>query len=234
MEKWITEYLNAKKEDWASSTQDSERHRLNSVKEHIDGKPERLWTNTQQLGKYSRQTTWSRVTSFYDFLIDNGYQKGPNPYRAWRREKGTRFKNAYTRRTPDVSFAEALALITGICDSAVRSHCQFLLYTGARFEESLNVSSTGTVIGKGGKERTLHIPETVDVSLRAPYQQVRRALAKVGLKPHTLRKILLTELARQGANPFVLCEVAGWSSLAPATSYITAVGASELMKTIQS
>lgn len=229
-DKLITEYLNSKREDWAGSTQDSERHRLAAVKDLLDGKPERLWNGIQHLGKYSRLTVWSRVTAFYDWRIDHGYSKGPNPYRAFRRERATRFKNAYSRKTPDVSFEDALARISSISDPIVRAHCEFLLNTGARFSESEKVKADGSVVGKGSKERKLYF--STKPSEWAPYQQVRRALSKVGLKPHTLRKILLTELARRGADSFVLCQVAGWSTLAPAQSYITAAGAAELMKGI--
>jgi integrase len=233
IENVIKEYLSSKREDWASSTQTSEMHRLESVKDLLDGNPETLWNGISGLAKYSKVTVWSRVTALWDFCVDHGYTKGPNPYRAFRTAKSARFKNAYTRKTPDMSFDEARSRLESISDPAVRAHALFILYTGARFGESCTVGSDGTVTGKGGRVRTLHVPPGLETAAKAPYHRVRRALAGLGLKPHMLRKILLTRLAALGADVFELCEIAGWSSPAPAMSYVRAAGVKQLMNTVQ-
>ena len=49
---------------------------------------------------------------------------------------------------------------------------------------------------------------------------VRKELAKIGLKPHSLRKLLATKLSRSNMTYTDICAIFGWSSLATAQKYL--------------
>lgn len=216
MQSLMTKYFEAHALAWAPSTQKSEAHRLGSVIEHINGNPEALWKALKDLAPYSRLTTWTRVTHFYAWLIEFGHAPGPNKYKQFKRTNARLFKHVYETRTPTISFEEAYKRISGIEDEATRAHASRLLLGGLRFTESLSESDS-RVLGKGSKQRKVFGGEE---GSQVPYHTLRRALGQVGLRPHDLRKLCATELARQGLAEADLCKVMGWSSFTTAKAYI--------------
>jgi integrase len=75
------------------------------------------------------------------------------------------------------------------------------------------------VRGKGGKERILFGDGSAFRNINL--NTLRRELKKVGLKPHSLRKLFVTRLAKRGdLTDADLCEVMGWESYETARSYI--------------
>jgi integrase len=212
----VTKYLEDKQTVWAPSTRSSERHRLSSVVHALDGNAKTLWGALQHLRPYARVTSWVRVTDFYQWCLDEGHLTGLNIYAAFRKKNPQLFRNAYTPTKPSITYEEAKARISTISNEAVRTYALRLLEGGLRFHEAPLVEN-GRVCGKGRKTREVFVQGVAPVA----YHQVRRALAKVGLKPHMLRKLFLTRLTQLGANPFELCQVAGWSSVQTAQSYIS-------------
>lgn len=141
---------------------------------------------------------------------------GVNVYDEWRKENARVFRNVYEKKKPTISYEEARAKCESLQEPA-RSKALQLLSGGLRYTESSTLRD-GQVVGKGGKVRNVYCLPTG--ANRQNYQAFRRALGRVGLKPHDLRKIFLTRLVEKGVNQFELCEVAGWSSIATASSYI--------------
>lgn len=221
MKELITSYLDDMKLAWTPSTLRSERYRLNAVVEVLDGNPSRLWDLLESKGikPYSRVTTWTRVTRFWDWLIEKGHRNGPNNYNGFRQRNARLFKNAYVRTSPSLSFEQANIKIGKLKDNQVRSKARELLQTGMRYSESFTLQD-GRVVGKGGKSRRVFSDSSVQASYNKSYSTFRRQLAECGLKPHDLRKLFLTELVNNGANEFELREIAGWSDLNTAASYI--------------
>lgn len=219
----IEKYLDDKKLAWAETTLKSERHRLNAAAPAIDGKAQTLWDALQEHGAYGRQTIWTRVTDFYQWCLDNEHVQGGNPYRAFRQKNARQFKNVYTKKVPNISFEEIRARIQTIEDEEVRALAERILSGGLRYAESQQVEADGTVVGKGSKRRRVYVSVESDrVHNPINYQRLRRALATLSLRPHDLRKAFLNRLVELGANEFELCEVAGWSSISTASSYIKA------------
>jgi site-specific recombinase XerD len=217
----VQQYISDHKLAWQPSTLRSEQHRLNGVVEELDGNPERLWNALEAKGMkaYSRKTTFTRVVKFWDWLIGEGVKDGPNPYKDWRKKHGRLFKHSYQPQVTGCDYQEAIQRINQIDSDRVREHASELLQSGLRFAESY-ARSGDRVVGKGGKMRKVYgSPSTLS---RVSYGQLRRELSKLGLKPHDLRKIFLNEMVRRGAQPHELKELAGWSSIVTADSYIKA------------
>lgn len=225
-------YLADKELAWATTTLKSERHRLTAALPHLDGNPATLWAALKDHGAYGRLTIWTRVSDFWGWMIDNGHTTG-NPYKVFKQKNARQFKNVYTKKTPQITYQEARERIAGIKNLEIRNLAVTMLSGGLRFCESQQVDSDGSVVGKGSKRRQVYVQSTSGANV--PYQQLRRALAKVGIKPHDLRKLFATRLVEEGANEFQLCEMMGWESIQTASSYVKANQSqcAELAKKVQ-
>lgn len=214
----IEQYIESKRLAWAPSTLRSEKHRLSAFADAMDGTPLNLWNKLDYMKPYSRLTAWTRATEYWQFLIDGGHRNGPNPYKQFRETNARLFRNCYTVKTPLITFNEAAALIQGSLKGDVKAISLQLLYTGMRISERRTLDN-GIVRGKGSKTRSVY--STIgDARTDTSDSTLRRALASIGLKPHDLRKLFLTRMVERGANPYELCQLAGWSSINTAASYI--------------
>jgi hypothetical protein len=218
MNSLINEYIESKRYAWSPNTMRSERHRLNGVAHLLSESPEELWKGIQHLKPYSRLTLWTRVVEFTDWMIEHGHKK-ENPYKKWRRENAKQFKNCYVKTKPEISFDEALERIKKIKRADIRRRAIEMLCSGTRYDESGRCQE-GLVSGKGSKLRTVYKPRIDGPDYTGSYQNFRRTLAEVSLRPHDLRKLFLTRCVELGVNEFELCELAGWSSISTASSYI--------------
>lgn len=212
----IEQYLDSKKLAWSETTKRSERARLNAVSAYLTGNPNDLWEAIKDKGPYTRLTVWTRVTQYWQWMLDEGLKNGKNEYKVWREKNAKVFKNTYVRTKPEITFDEAKRRIQALSDRDVREKAIQLLEGGLRFNESNSISD-GTVLGKGGKTRRVYVSSgTSNVS----YGRVYAALKRIGIRPHDLRKLFLSRVVESGANEFELCEIAGWSNLNTASSYI--------------
>lgn len=234
MNELAKQYLAGRTKAWAPSTLRSESSRLTQLIIHLDGDPDTLWTALLRSKPYTRTTSWTRVSEFWQWLINNGHRGGANVYAEWRNQNAQNFKNAYTHKPAHLTLEEAKGRIACIPDQQLQDHALLLLLTGLRKSEPQTYDGQ-RVVGKGGKSRPVWIPTDCLAAMgtAVSYSRLWNALKKVGLTPHSLRKIFLSELARSGANPFELCQIAGWSSPATAMSYIQGVRSDELVKALQ-
>lgn len=218
-------YIEEKRGAWSVASINSESKRLNKVLPRLDGDCWALWRWLgDNYNKHSRVTIWTRIVAFYDWGIKRGHLQAPNPYSAFREDNPRCFQNFYERRPPGMTFADAKARIMTLSDPEIRNKCLQLLTSGMRWSESGTLTPEGYVLGKGGKTRRVYpmvgLGPMVSVSA---YRKVLRTLKTIGIKgPHRLRGIFLTELVRRKIDTFDLKEVAGWSSLQTAESYIAA------------
>lgn len=221
LSQYIDQYLEDKKLAWAPSTLRSEEHRLRGIAAHLNGDAQELWNALVHYKPYSRVTIWTRVTDFYQFLLQRDLCSGSNPYLAFRQKNQRLFKNCYEKRVPDIQFDAARKLVEGIHDAESRRLGLLLLHGGLRFSEGQKVSQDSTSIkGKGGKIRQIYAK--AETEYKGSYQTFLRHLKAVGLKPHDLRKLCAQRLVELGANEFELCEIMGWSNLNTASSYVRA------------
>ena len=213
----INKYIQDHSLAWAPSTLKSESARLRACEKYLDDNPLTLWSAIQNKKPYSRVTIWTRVTNYYKWLVNNG-EKENNPYENFRKKNARLFKNAYIRRPSSKTLQEAKLRISKIKDTDIREKATQILSSGLRFKES-QILEEGFTQGKGSKFRKTYAER---VEFTKSYSTFNRALKEVGLKPHELRKIFLTEVVRMGLGPFELCELAGWASIETARSYIQA------------
>lgn len=223
---YYSSYLDSKKNLWSASTLRSEKHRLVSLLASRDINSlldvQNVWAElvAQEFGAYSKVTAWTRLTSFYEYLISLGLVPVVNPFDKFRKDNGQLFRNAYTKRTPKLSFEDAVTRIDRIPNPDVREKCKQILRNGLRYAES-NTLTDGIVTGKGQKVRDTYSDES-SVDCQVSYSTLLRALKKVGINGlHTLRKIRASHLVTKGANSFELKQFMGWSDIKTAESYVS-------------
>jgi integrase len=228
----VEAFLNKKKTAWSETTIKTCGAFLNKHGQLVaKGDPQSLWNALSSKGRYTVQTYFVHAASFYEFLNPGA----PNPFRAYREENLNAFKNAYKRKTVEVSYKEARKLIEAQPESDEKEACLYLLRTAQRSSEAgLARSERGgetsqevrgaaaTIVGKGGKERiNLGADILPKGHVRWNYYRVYRYLKRLcGISPHDLRKLAITEAARRGASAADLCEIAGWSHIATAYYYL--------------
>lgn len=215
----IERYIQDMKMTWSKTTLRSEYYRLVAVAGALDGNPQTLWGLLQSKGTYTRITTWTRVCSFWNWLLYHNKQKGPNPYVQYKQQHRQCFRNGYHRVPSRFSSREINTRINRINSDDCKKTAQWIFSNGLRFSEFCTLRGS-TVIGKGGRNREVFVTELQRPKNVPTYATFRRALKKVGLRPHDLRKAKLTELVERGANEFELCAIAGWNNLNTASSYI--------------
>lgn len=151
-----------------------------------------------------------------------------NPYNDLLARSPQLFRNAYKPERLKLNFDEALTRIKSIEDEAMREMCLALLKSGLRIHEAYKVNyETSSVVGKGDKERFTAFSFPAHLKMPSEYQ-VRTALAKIGLKPHSLRKLLATKLSRSDLRHADIMQVMGWSSIETASKYFQPLNEEQL------
>lgn len=211
----IQMYLDAHKNAWAPNTLKAEESRLRKYAKLTD--PASAYAHlTTELKPYTIKILFIRLSHFEQWRIEQGLEEGPSKFKQFLKSHANKFKHVYDRKEVDVDYDTALQRIRTIADQATREHAEFLLRSGLRISESYKVQD-GQVVGKGGRPRKVYSdpPKTL-----VPQHRLRGALARLGLKPHDLRKLLATKLVRRGADAATLCHVMGWSKIETAYRYI--------------
>lgn len=138
------------------------------------------------------------------------------------------FRNAYKPERLKLDFDEALTRIKTIEDEATREMCLALLKSGLRIHEAYKVNYvTASVIGKGDKERFTAFTFPAHLEMPSEYR-VRTELKKLGLKPHSLRKLLATKLSRSDLRHADIMKIMGWSSIETASKYFQSLNEEQL------
>lgn len=210
----IEQYLTEMKSAWSPSTHRSESSRLRRVSLLIQGQntPGAAWgILLSHYNPYAASTAFTRWLEYKRWRSD----KDVGEWEKYRKKH--KFGRRYQRHLPQLSFAEAKECLAKLSPETRRKALE-LLYTGLRYSEYEKVEGQ-EVVGKGNKRRVL-VGKVSGVKVKD--KEFRKELKRVGLKPHDLRKIFATELARKGMSVFDLCAVMGWSGLNTAQSYVSA------------
>lgn len=236
-EELIDNYVEAHESLWAYSTWRSTRSRLKHIRSALDLKPDALYSELKgiyQLAPYTIKTTLSIVSSYFDWLVEQGHRKG-NPFLGFKKKLhrvGSQ-RNAYKKRIIGLTYSEASSRLDQIRNKPIREHAQFLLKSGLRISESYITQAEGEntyVIGKGSKRRRVYAraPESL-VSVH----ELRLTLKDLGLKPHDLRKLFATKLVNEGLPLQDVCSIMGWSDIKTAMNYLQSSSEDSLSKSIQ-
>lgn len=225
-EKLYYSYLNYYDKIWDNKTYESEKSRLKTVIRvmRISGFRGIDFYNQLKIEGYKPYTIKKlvqRAAALYKHGQDQGFlSKFNNPMQDIITRSPQLFRNAYKAERLKLDYDEAKNRILTIANEDVREFCMQLLKTGLRIHEAYIVNqSTSSVIGKGDKERftTFEWPANKEMPSEAT---VRRALAKIGLKPHSLRKLLATKLSRESSfSAQDIMTIMGWSSIETASKY---------------
>lgn len=208
----IDKYLESKRYAWSPTTIKTVGAKLRANAHLLKQPPEAVYEAMK--GRYGTYTIKQYL------IIMDGYRqwrsKGKDvQFRAFIKQNARLFRAAYDKKKIAISYTEAAKRISTIQDDAIRRSCDFLLRSGVRISEASKC--TDTVIGKGNKARKIYVkvPDKI-----ASQHSIRRALGRLGLSPHDLRKLCATRLVEKGASPQDLCEIMGWSSIETAYRYL--------------
>jgi integrase len=214
MKHLIDSYIESKKNAWSPTTIKSERSRLIGLVRSGESATEllnRLKAEGQKL--HSIKKGFMRMSQFQAEM----FPTEPNVYASFLKQNRRLFLNSYQRVAVATTFAEAKERIGTIKDEKLRLHCLAILHSGLRIAEA-NAVKDGYVVGKGNKRRRVYNTDGLDTSIHR--DRVARALKRLGLKPHDLRKLFATELAQKGMDAPTLCAIMGWSNIETAYLYL--------------
>ena len=214
----LQQYIESKKNAWSPSTQRSVHAKLRVALEMVAEGPEALYTKgIQMYAPYSLKALFVQAGSFYAYCNPGAV----NPFKAYLKTNAQLFKNCYVKEEVGITFEEAKASIEAM-PSPARELAHFMLTSGLRSEEALSYDGTGFVIGKGLKRRKVFAVSDYPFNHGMTYSMLHKALAKVGLKAHTLRKLYATQLVEVGLQAADLMRIMGWSSIETSAIYLQA------------
>lgn len=224
-EKLYYSYLTYYDKIWDTKTYEVERSKLKTIvramrKSGFSGIAFYNALKEEGYAPYTIKSLVQRAASLYQHGQDSDFlSKFNNPMKDLLIRHPQLFRNAYKTERLTIDFDEAKAKILTIQNVEVRDFCLALLMSGLRIHEAYIVNQqTSSVVGKGDKER--YVMFDYPHQTFPPASTVRRTLAKLGLKPHTLRKLLATKLSRSDMTYTDICAVLGWSSLQTAAKYL--------------
>jgi integrase len=172
--------------------------------------PQQAYEDLKDIYKpYTLKTMFIRSGHFEQWLGKT------NEFKKWMRLHTNLFKHAYKSEELGITYDEAKERISTIRDKKVRDDCLALLSSGLRIAEITQISGS-EVYGKGRKTR----PYFGNHVFQSSSNQIRTALKRIGLKPHSLRKLFATRLVEKGMKPQDLCKVMGWGSIQTAYRYL--------------
>lgn len=225
MKTLIKQYIESKSLAWSPNTLRSEQHRLSAVADLLSLDAAEFYKSVNKLYKpYSVRTLMQRAAKFKEYHNDTSYSD-------FIHTNARLFKNVYTKKIVNFTFEEAKRRVNNIENMAAKEAAMLMLTTGMRVHEALKYDGSGKVVGKGAKERVVFSSNTV--SQYITYSEVYRQLKAVGLKPHDLRKLAATELARAGFKEADLMAVMGWSNIQTASNYLQPMQQADMQIKIQ-
>jgi integrase len=225
----VNAYIESKKNAWSPVSLKNERSKLHKALLLIQQGPEALYVQGIQLySPYSLKQLFIRAGEFYRFCNPDS----ANPFKLYMKNNAQLFKNVYDKEELDVSYEEARVRIEGL-EGELKELALFLITTGLRAEEALKYDGSGFVIGKGKKKRKVFSTQPYPKGHQVTYSMLHKGLAKVNLKPHTLRKLYATKLADNGLQAVDLMKIMGWNSMETASLYLQAKNDLTLTKQLE-
>ncbi len=220
----VDEYIESKTGSWSEATMKSERSRLRNLEPKFLTDPKALYEclkHIRGLKPYAIKTTFIRVGELAEYAIEaKAIKDGKNKVKEYLRAQANLFKGAYKPKVVSLTWEEALSKIQGLEYEEDRKRALELLFTGMRWNESENFKD-GQVKAKGGDTRNVSLARGIEhVEYASHYTTFYRALKKVGLTPHMLRKLAATKATEQGADVADLMARFGWKSAQTAFLYV--------------
>jgi integrase len=223
----VAEYLDSKKDLWTPNTVKAAASRL--MQYSPNQTPTQLYSHMKQEGykPYYIKITFITISAFVDWMQEKTTGQGSpifNPYRNWMQVNNQLFRNAYEDKYATVTWQEFLNEYQA-ADEGLRTALALLGFGGCRLSE-LYTFDGGTVVGKGGKRRPVHLPADVRVSpiLLSP-TQLRRRLSH---NPHAYRKLAADKWARSGVDIKTIQVLLGHTNISSTQRYLRPMQNDEL------
>lgn len=217
----VSSYLSAHKDAWALTTMRSKTSLLNKMQSKFgDCKSKKVIDYIESHYKpYSQKTNLIHLSAYVEWLKNNKKYEEENGFASRIRGASYKFKTAYEKRLPEISFKEAKEKINSIHHPEVRRLADILINTGLRVSELWKVDhAQGRVLGKGAKNRGFYGNHFEAPKISVTF--LRTELAKYDLKPHDLRKLFATFLVNNNYPIHEVCAIMGWSSFETAQFYL--------------
>lgn len=222
MTEFVDQYIGSKSMAWARSSIKNERARLRKHGHKVMDKPEEVYQDLKKtMRPYSIKTTFVRFGQFFQWLIDNDkIPPAKNHWKLFLQSHALLFKHAYQIERLKMTFDEAKVLVDSMTEEHYRQAAQQLLYGGLR-SCGLRTFDGEQVIGKGSKPRAVFFEgDLKNFRYKGCYSALYKRLKKIGLKPHTLRKLCATKFSTQpGVTDIDTCEIFGWESIETSKKY---------------
>lgn len=235
-EQMYYEYLSYHDSVWNDKTYASESSKLKTIiramrKSGLNGVAFYEALKEEGYKPYTIKSLSQRAGAVYAFAQTKGIVSNfNNPFKDLLIRHPHLFRNAYKPERLKLDFDEARKRIETIPNETIKLFCLALLTSGLRIHEAYLVNTeTASVVGKGGKERFTSFLFPAHLTMPSEYQ-VRTALAKIGLKPHSLRKLLATKLSRSDLRHADIMTIMGWSSIETAQKYFQPLNEEELKR----
>jgi hypothetical protein len=228
----VTCYINSKANSWSPTTKTSEHARLRNIIDLVNRGPQALYDEgSKKWAPYTLKTVFVRVGELVEFVT----KLSNNPFKQFMRDNANLFKGSYQKEVLDLTFSDAAARIKQIEEERISELAEFLLKTGTRASEALNYDGSGVVEGKGARKRKLFNLSSTKYPTNhgVTYSMLYKAMRRVGLKPHMIRKLVATQLVEAGFKEKELLHVFGWSSILTAAIYTQPKQEDELTKKME-
>jgi integrase len=231
LRKSIEAYIESKKGAWSANTIRSETYRLKGIegallRSGLDNPKMFYEIMAPGMQAYSLRTMFIRAVALTEFM-------GIKVFREFFETNTQLFKYVYKTKYVAVTFEEAKKkILKEVTNEQVQRVALLMLTTGMRIHEAIKYDGSGQVEGKGGRIRPVFSKEASNAPGLGEHT-IRRELAKVGLKPHDLRKLAATALAKAGFNEIDILYTMGWESMQTAVRYLQPQRDGELARRVK-
>lgn len=220
----LFEYQQSKVNLWKETTIRSTISRIRTAMGFSYKEPQKLLTEMKNAGYnlYGIRTTFITLG---DYLAFSGRE---NPYPAFLKANSQVFRNAYRDKYTDLSW-QTFESILEKAPQNLRLPLALLGFSGLRISELHSYNGTH-VIGKGGKQRQVHVPQGfAGRKVLVSTHSVRRYLkVTCGATPHALRKLAADKMIRNGIDIKTLQVILGHEDISTTQRYLRPMEKSKL------
>lgn len=217
----VCDYLKDKQLVWTAGTLQASASRLMQYDSARDAAGTYSVMKAAGYSPYYIKITFISLASFMEWMIAQGRAGTPNIYKDFMERNSQVFRNAYQDKYATITWQEFIEEYEA-ADEQMRSVLLLLGFGGCRLSEIYTFDG-GSVLGKGGKRRTVHLPTEGKINAMglAPVQlsetQIRRRLRH---NPHAYRKLAADKWLRGGVDLKTVQVLLGHTSLASTQRYL--------------
>jgi site-specific recombinase XerD len=208
----VKQYLEERKLMWSLSTYKSAVSRF----KHFSMDAELVYRRMVEAGykPYYIKVSFIMFSGYMEWLQAHG-RANTNPFKLFLDKNRQLFRNAYEDKYSTITLQEFLSEYRS-SDADMQSVLVLIGFAGCRLSELYTFDGT-SVLGKGGKRRTIYIPEGITVKkVDLSPHAIRRRLKH---NPHAYRKLSADTWFKNGFDLKTVQVLLGHTSLAATQRY---------------